>query len=380
MNENLFKGIESYMVEENRNKKEKSFISRNEKYFKDEICSLVAIKSKVLEKDIRYTYLQNMYKYRGFMETKNMMKNEISTIILNYRSKENLTELEISSVCNNATNQSMRKNMGALIMSFMYLFLDKYENNVGAGDLATSSLPVNLNANADMTKVYNRLVNSSLPTSISIFESPSFFVQLDMRMELLLIPQMKLNSQVQNIRQLRKLTEPNDITYEAMRNYYFLWQTYNNNNKNFTLYCDNNKKRVNCSDPTKFKNVTREIELEHVESLRKNPTSGRLVEGSINGPPCMNEGIIKKFKIDPICKMQKSVSDQKEAFLKLMKFTKQSPTFQETDEESASIFKSVDESLLYGFILKKDCRHCHQRPNAFVAFCNYGQSLELEFP
>ena len=74
------------------------------------------------------------------------------------------------------------------------------------------------------------------------------------------------------------------------------------------------------------------------------------MEGSTNEPPCMDEEIIENFKIGPICKLQNDVSGQREAFLKLMKFTKQSPTFQENEEEFMSVFQSVNKSLSqYGY-------------------------------
>ena len=87
-------------------------------------------------------------------------------------------------------------------------------------------------------------------------------------------------------------------------------------------------------------------------SIRKNPSVGKLIETDLTGPPCLLKETTKKFQIEPICNILKNVSrnDNRNAFLKLMKFTKQSPVYQEDDEEYKSIYKR-EELAEFGFYL-----------------------------
>ena len=77
-----------------------------------------------------------------------------------------------------------------------------------------------------------------------------------------------------------------------------------------------------------------------------------MVEGYVTDQPCSNIDVIHQFKIDPICDFIKTVSHNKEAFLKLMKFTKQSPVFLEEDDEYNSVFSDVVNAK-FGYSLKK---------------------------
>ena len=74
--------------------------------------------------------------------------------------------------------------MEAMLLSFMYLFIDRDNTNVGAGDLATGPYQTGLtrgtfmykSTHALVTKMYNELVNASLP--LSVLEFPSFLFSL----------------------------------------------------------------------------------------------------------------------------------------------------------------------------------------------------------
>ena len=69
-------------------------------------------------------------------------------------------------------------------------------------------------------------------------------------------------------------------------------------------------------------------------------------------PPCTNNDNTEKYKIGSICKFIRSIARNKEAFLKLMKFSKQSPVFQEDDIEHLSMFPNqLDDK--FGFTLKR---------------------------
>ena len=72
------------------------------------------------------------------------------------------------------------------------------------------------------------------------------------------------------------------------------------------------------------------------------------MESKVSCPPCTSKDIVHDLKLEPICDFLKLISNSKESFLKLMKFTKQSPTYTEDDEEHNSIFKR-DSIALFGF-------------------------------
>ena len=68
--------------------------------------------------------------------------------------------------------------------------------------------------------------------------------------------------------------------------------------------------------------------------LRNNPEAGVILEGKISMPPCMDQTLRDEFKISTICNFIQNISiKNKGPFLKLMKFTKQSPTVVEPKEE-----------------------------------------------
>ena len=135
------------------------------------------------------------------------------------------------------------------------------------------------------------------------------------------------------------LTGFDDITHEALRNYHFLWLTYYYERSNFTLVCLNSD--FNCT--SEVDNGRQEkFQLVHqndyyADEIRNNPDYGEIIEGSSSSPPCLNTETLKKFKIQSICNLLKNMSHQKEKFLNIMKFTKQSPVFLE-HEEYSSIF------------------------------------------
>ena len=143
-----------------------------------------------------------------------------------------------------------------------------------------------------------------------------------------------------------------NITSEAMRNYYYLWYAFNENRENFTLLC-NFQNNVDCTDPLQFILVYTERQENLAMAARRNPKLGMLVEGVVSGPPCKDPQNVEKFKINLICKFLQniSVSENNEAFLNLMKFTKQSPVSSGEDDEHMSVFFPIKDSL-HGYSLK----------------------------
>ena len=145
-----------------------------------------------------------------------------------------------------------------------------------------------------------------------------------------------------------------NITEEASRNYYYLWLTYNHEMRNFTLFCLHDSKGKCSEKPQDFTLATRKSHFETVRGIRNNPGKGQVIEGEVTSPPCENPKIVKEFKINQICDFIVSVSSNHEAFLKLMKFSKQSPVFLEETDEYSSIFSAINAS--FGYTLKRSGR------------------------
>ena len=92
------------------------------------------------------------------------------------------------------------------------------------------------------TKIFNDLVNGSLPGSI--FLMSNFFITPENIGKDLYF---QSSSKIKNTLKSLFLT---DITYESLRNYHYLWYAFNNNMKTFTIFCLH--KDNNCSDPSKY--------------------------------------------------------------------------------------------------------------------------------
>ena len=69
-----------------------------------------------------------------------------------------------------------------------------------------------------------------------------------------------------------------------------------------------------------------------------------------SSPPCKNALTMKKYKIESICDLIKVVSHMKQPFLKLMKFSKQSPVYLEDQDEYTTL------SAKYGHTLKNNSK------------------------
>ena len=86
----------------------------------------------------------------------------------------------MTKACNSASPKT-KNMMAAILLSYVYLFLDYQATYVGAGDLAASSMKTGLYRDSSqyvsshtlLTKMYNDMVNGSLP--VSTIEIPAFF-------------------------------------------------------------------------------------------------------------------------------------------------------------------------------------------------------------
>ena len=115
-----------------------------------------------------------------------LMKREIMPLVNQKTKEQNLTKSEISSVCNDFVNEKMKKEMESVILSFLFLALQNKDPKIGTGDIVASRFRtgltdemsgIYLDTNTIFTKIFNEMVNGSLPGSI--FQIPKFFATPD---------------------------------------------------------------------------------------------------------------------------------------------------------------------------------------------------------
>ena len=83
----------------------------------------------------------------------------------------------------------------------------------------------------------------------------------------------------------------------------------------------------------------------NIDALKKYPERGVLFEGTFSSPPCLDKNLISKMELRPICEFILSVSKSRKSFMRLMKYTKQSPIVYESDEEYNSLFQNLNIAL-----------------------------------
>ena len=132
MNDNLFDATQNFLINDQaKNNKGQTFIQSKGKMFKNEACSLVALfkkRSVNLDKDIKKIFLHNMYKFNFFPDLMNLIRKQVSPMIKNVVSEQNLTMADVSDACKDKDNIEYKIKMEALLLSYMYLFLDASGN------------------------------------------------------------------------------------------------------------------------------------------------------------------------------------------------------------------------------------------------------------
>ena len=122
MNDEMFQEIEQFLInDQRRNNKGKNFLEDKSKYFKNEVCSMVALQQRKfpVPKTVREVYKINMYKFRGYRQTWNFIKKDISLSLIQKEVEElNITQSEISKACDDPDNMNMKTNMGRVIKKF----------------------------------------------------------------------------------------------------------------------------------------------------------------------------------------------------------------------------------------------------------------------
>ena len=112
----------------------------------------------------------------------------------------------------------------------------------------------------------------------------------------------------------------------------------------------------------------------YINFLKANPNEGILIETNITEAPCKNEQLSREMNITIICLLKESVTKDKTAFLKLMKFTKQNPTMYEDEKEYNSIFHEANATLTkHNFFYSKNV----VRQDGFVALCKHESDVDI---
>ena len=89
--------------------------------------------------------------------------------------------------------------------------------------------------------------------------------------------------------------------------------------------------------------------------------------------PCLDEEQARrKFEFQSVCDFKRNITSNAAAFFKLMKFTKQSPNFLESDSISDSLKGTRNSFGLFPKIEKY-----RERPNAFVPLCKFDGQQEV---
>ena len=364
-NDQLFDDIEKILINDqevftggpNKGKTNLQYLAKT---LEDEVCNLVVLQTKniSLKANIRDIFVSNLYKIKWHAALV-FTKNQVGPIIHELSKKQNLSKSEIAAACRDANNENIKTKMEALLVSFHYLF-KSFDVNVGAGDLATGPYRPHLTRDTHtlVTNMYNNMVNGSLPGSV--LEFPLFFVLPNNfswrrdKIDFIDLNQfIYMNGEDRNIIEMNNLVKHLNFSAEAMRNYHYLWYSYINKRK-FTLFCMNSNYKhnpVNCStEALKFFYADEDWHFDIIESIRGNSTMGTFIDEESTKPPCTSLEIIEQFKITPICNFIANISMNKVAFLKLMKFTKQSPVFMEYQDDYPSI--STKNGYIYKNISK----------------------------
>ena len=101
MNNEIFRGVQDYLLEEKKEKEEKSFIGKKSAIFEDEICSLIALKlkNKTINETVIDKFGENMYKYNGFLNVKKFLETIMAQELNKLKDQYNISNSEVSSAC-----------------------------------------------------------------------------------------------------------------------------------------------------------------------------------------------------------------------------------------------------------------------------------------
>ena len=94
-------------------------------------------------------------------------------------------------------------------------------------------------------------------------------------------------------------------------------------------------------------------------------------------PTLKDQEIVNKMKIGLICLLSRLLTKDNNSFLKIMKYTKQSPLIYEDEEEYNFLFQDVNKTLEdNSYVYNKDDDMVLLRQNAFVPLCKFNANFK----
>ena len=338
---------------------EKKFIKQKEKDFRNEICSLLVLKNKTktgyktIKDGIIDKFNDNMFKYYGYSDAKDFSKKAISYLLNDVVVYENITDTETNAACNDKEMEGEKKEIAALVLSFLYIFIDfSSVVSLGPGDLAAQDhFLVRDVLHTELTNMFNDLSGANLPSSVLQF--PEWFVMPGQRILNIIEQSSVLSSAL-----------PASISKLEVQRYQEFWKEYNNYKTKITYLCS----KESCAEEDYHLVQTKGTE-DQVESLLKDETKkNRVRQAEIFSAPCQDVSLVKQFKFESVCDFLKNISSYKTALLTLLKFSKQSPVFQVSEKEENETFGNLASvSSQYGYFPQK----VQTRPNSFISMCQF---------
>ena len=294
----LFVWVQKYLLETDR-----TFIQTKAGTFRNEVCSLLTLKNRnkrkyeEIRQEIINEFNRNMFKYAGYSKVLGFSRNTLKSLIQDVVASENITDIDTA--CNENNNPEDKEEIEALVLSFLYVFVDEANvRSVGPGDIAGEEY-FNRDdlLHTEMTGLLNDLIRASFPPSVFLF--PEMFTRP---------------------RQLDIIGNPLSpaISTREMKTYQTVWQEFNKFQQKITFICT----RPTCTEEQDFHLVQSDQDM--VETYLKDESKKDQVrQADLVSAPCQDMRVAQQFKFSSVCELLRNISSDKAALLKLMKFTKQ---------------------------------------------------------
>ena len=231
-------------------------------------------KFKKTRKEIIKIFDENMFKYAGYREALPFSKKIFNLLIDDAVASENITKTEINTACKDKQNEDEKKEIAALLLSFLYVFIDPDNlRSLGPGDIAVEHyFHLTDGIHTEMTRLFNDLTNASFDRSI--FHLPAWFT-LPRRSEYSVMIYSSEDTPLSD-------ALPPTISRFELQRYQEFWNEYNNQEEKITFFC---QKEIETCTEEDF-------------DLYKNPETPltRIRQADLLSAPCHDISIAKQFK------------------------------------------------------------------------------------
>ena len=219
----LFDWVPDYLL-----KTEKTFIQRFQTPFRNEVCQMLSLKNKnkslykKTRKEIIKQFNENMFKYSGYQGVLGFSRKTFNSMIKDGVAGENITNKEIETACQKKQNEDDKKEIAALLLSFLYVFIDVTTvKDLGPGDIAGEEyFHLWYDLHTLMTRMFNDLTNASLASPVVFL--PDWF---------------SLSPLTVSVLYLNRDALPPTISEFTLQRYQDFWTEYNNHRDKITFVC-----------------------------------------------------------------------------------------------------------------------------------------------